>query len=238
MMAVLMLLLALCCSVLSRPVVEPLQRAAANIQQGAQSDKPFFHSLESPQPKIQKAVLQKMNRERRRRLGHPIHEKLPEEAKMRSMPQYMRGMTMYEKRKERKRMLGLRPKEDVPEMYTRIPNEVLVRAEQMRKQDTTLSIPASIQVAQHYFDAEKMVFWKDGHEEEAGLAATTSGETSNANAWKPARKASGHLSVTSEPIFKLQLPVLPYHSPSGKQIGRIGTSLPFDLNLPPPIEEE
>lgn len=238
MMDVLMLLLALCCSVLSTPVVTPLQPATANIQPGAQSDRSFVHSLENPKPKIQKAVLQKMNRERRRRLGHPIHKKLPEEGRMRSMPQYMRGMTMYGKRKERKRMLGLRPKENVPGMYTRIPNEVLFRAEQMRKQDTTLSVPASIQVAQQYFDAEKMVFWKDGHEEGAGLAAITSGETPAANAWTPARKASGHLSGTPEPILKEQLPVLPRHSPSGKQIGGTGTSLLFDLNLPPPIEEE
>jgi hypothetical protein len=238
MISVLFLFLLLSYDVASFPVMQGKQAAMQDTQQELSNAKP----MKPPRDAVKNLEDQNRSRERRRLLGLPRSEKLPEEAKIRRVPVYMQDMTTYQRRKERKRLLGLRPGIRVPEEWKETTTEVLYRAEQMRKQFPKLSLDLSIRIAQQQFDDEKKVIaterrHKIANKDTAPPARNPLIVVDRPNSL-PARAVTDQSPLTSgPPSVKPLSGSFVYTLLNNEQAGRTGKSALLDLNLPPPDDD-
>jgi hypothetical protein len=146
LLAVLLLLLA--CNASSMPVKEP---ARPVVQAHLQQKRPSYLSQSREyRDGAKNREAQRLSVLRRKQLGKPIRQRLAKEDRLRNLPDHMRGMTRYERAKERKRMLGFRPGDRIPHIWKSTLNEVLMRAEKKRQKDSTLDLAASIQETLEY----------------------------------------------------------------------------------------
>lgn len=133
--------------------------------------------------KMSKQESSRQLRERKKKLGIRREDGIGEDGRMLKLPAFFKRMKKHQIESERKRLLGLKRRQDTPDRLKGMPSLVLIRAHQDRLRDSSLSVEESVMRQKKLFDQEHRIFVD--HPRSASESPSTSTGSVDPNAVDP-----------------------------------------------------